>query len=572
MKPALAFAVASAAAGAAGCSRQTLPVGGVMVMMSTDGSLQPQGPYVLRVDVRSPGGGGPYYVAAFDIPTQTRLPTSLAIASNGDPSAAFVIDVSLASPSAGTPIDVRSYEVDNVPTDRVVELDIVFSRTCSPHAEPDGGCPARLTCSPGWGGQCRSSVIEDGSQLPRLGVDAGPFGGIGPTATDAADAGALDGADATLEAETSNDAEAGESADAAIGCPTNARRCYGQTPQACDSTGQWQDDSACDTATAHCVDGQCLPKPPSCHATSASAPINSGVDFQCGRGGASGDCCGTLGVEGGMFFRTDDGGTPGDPASVAGFRLDAYEVTVGRFRNFVNAVVTQSWRPDAGAGTHTHVHGGLGLADAVDGGPPYESGWDPNWNAQVTSSEFDWSTNLQCDLEYSTWTPSSDTNEKLPINCVNWYEAYAFCIWDEGFLPSEAEWTFAAAGGGDRRLYPWGSASPSASQAIYGCSYMVSDAGFCMGLQNIAPVGLTTGMGKWGQWDLAGNMGEWTLDWYSSYETPCLDCAALTGGLRRVTRGGAFDSSLPALRTTARAMEYPTFRLRNVGLRCARSP
>ncbi|MGO9835775.1 MAG: SUMF1/EgtB/PvdO family nonheme iron enzyme [Polyangiaceae bacterium] len=44
------------------------------------------------------------------------------------------------------------------------------------------------------------------------------------------------------------------------------------------------------------------------------------------------------------------------------------------------------------------------------------------------------------------------------IDCVNWYESYTFCIWDGGFLPSEAEWEYAA-GGGSHSLVPCPSAT-----------------------------------------------------------------------------------------------------------------
>jgi len=52
---------------------------------------------------------------------------------------------------------------------------------------------------------------------------------------------------------------------------------------------------------------------------------------------ANHDCCASLPVTGGSFFRGYDGVTDGDtskafPATVSDFRLDRYEVTVGRFR------------------------------------------------------------------------------------------------------------------------------------------------------------------------------------------------------------------------------------------------
>ncbi len=290
-------------------------------------------------------------------------------------------------------------------------------------------------------------------------------------------------------------------------------------------------------------------------------------------GSSSESCCTSLEVPGGTFFRAytnADSGPIGevDPATVSGFRLDKYEVTVGRFRQFVIAWNNgMGYAPAPGSGVHAHLNGGNGLNR--DGGG-YEPGWATAGNGYVLPT----TPNLACDVGYPTWTDPAGTQENLPINCVNWWEAYAFCIWDGAFLPSETEWEYAAAGGNQQREYPWKTALPGTANqyAIYGCDYP-SGSGSCTNVSNIAPVGTATrGEGLWGHLDLAGNVYEWNVDFYATYVDPCTDCAYLTAASNAVVRGGAFSSLQSTLLPPYRYYDAPTTRNVTLGFRCARTP
>jgi formylglycine-generating enzyme required for sulfatase activity len=315
----------------------------------------------------------------------------------------------------------------------------------------------------------------------------------------------------------------------------------------------------------------------------------------CGPGGSGTEsCCASLDVAGGTYYRTyenvGDGGptSEADPATVSGFGLDKYLVTVGRFRQYINYLTGGAGSPPAsGSGIHTHLNGGRGLVDdgqlGDDGGVVYESGWNAaQWNAEIPTgpaAASTWSTNLNCSrLGYETWTPSPGNNENLPINCVNWYEAYAFCIWDGGFLPSEAEWGYAAAGGSQQREYPWGSTDPwlSVNQyAIFDCAYG-NTLDLCTGPTNIAPVGTPAlGAGYWGKLDMTGEVYEWSLDWLNpAYPNPCTDCAVFSydGYPGRVLRGASFAGADGDLLAEIRSEAEPSVGAEFAGLRCARTP
>lgn len=171
----------------------------------------------------------------------------------------------------------------------------------------------------------------------------------------------------------------------------------------------------------------------------------------------------------------------------------------------------------------------------------------------------------------------------LPINCVRWYEAFAFCAWDGGRLPTEAEWNYAAAGGSQQRYYPWSQPPTNteidASYAVYNCQGTGGTDEECF-YSDIRPVGSRSpkGDGLWGQADLAGSMFEWTLDVEGTYPIECYDCVNTVGSPAQVVRGGCWNSTEGKLRAAFRSFSYPSassrspeFRYMDTGFRCARA-
>ncbi len=353
-------------------------------------------------------------------------------------------------------------------------------------------------------------------------------------------------------------------ADAATGVSPIEVSDGGGRPSAPDASSPSGSDTSAEASAEASTDAS-LASPPSC----STGDVGT---ISCGALGDS--CCTSLPVASGAYDRTytntGNGATgQANPATISAFRLDKYDVTVGRFRQFANAVA-DGYLPLQGSGKHTHVNDGRGLANVAAPGS-FETGWVTSDNSNIAPT----TATLMCDPTHATWTDMPGGNENLPINCANWYEAYAFCIWDGGFLPSEAEWEYAAAGGGAEREYPWGTAAPGTANryAIYGCYYPTGTAR-CQGVPNIAPVGTATlGAGLWGQLDLAGEIYQWTLDSEVDYVDPCNDCANLNPGMMlRVRRGGAFGYDETLLHGSVRKGDGATKRDPNYGFRCARTP
>jgi len=153
--------------------------------------------------------------------------------------------------------------------------------------------------------------------------------------------------------------------------------------------------------------------------------------------------------------------------------------------------------------------------------------------------------------------------ENYPVINIKWYQAYNYCLWVGGHLPSEAQWEKSARGS-DGRLYPWGNGFPNRNLANY-----------YWNRNDTTEVGsYPKGVSPYGAMDMTGNVWEWVWDWYGEYDpydtyNPLKD----SNGSERVLRGGGFDDALTGgIRAFDRGYSNPNYAMSTVGFRCVSPP
>lgn len=162
----------------------------------------------------------------------------------------------------------------------------------------------------------------------------------------------------------------------------------------------------------------------------------------------------------------------------------------------------------------------------------------------------------------------STGQEAHPINCLTWFDAAQFAAWVGGRLPSEAEWEFAARGGGADVQWPWGNEAPTcATVALTGPSSGCGPGGTlpaCIRVEgNVPGLGLC---------DMAGNVAEWLQDSYlpDYTDAPSDGSAVVDGTSERVHRGAGWAASAEQATTRLRGHADPNDWDPALGFRVAR--
>jgi len=161
----------------------------------------------------------------------------------------------------------------------------------------------------------------------------------------------------------------------------------------------------------------------------------------------------------------------------------------------------------------------------------------------------------------------------VDVDCATAGDPYA-C---EGYrLPTEAEWEYAARAGEDAAFSNGGDLVDGATSCsgddvelangatVGEVAWFSCNAGDPQPVAQLAP-------NAWGLYDTAGNVWEWTWDWYGGYGGDEQDPSGASSGAARVTRGGAWRSAASTLRAASRGFSQPSGRNELLGFRVSRS-
>lgn len=257
-------------------------------------------------------------------------------------------------------------------------------------------------------------------------------------------------------------------------------------------------------------------------------------------------------IPGGKFLMGSDNFYPEEKpvheVTVDGFWMDKYEVTNEQYEKFVNETgyVTVAERPLDPVDYPT-----VDPALLVPGALIFQKTKGPvnlndyhNWWRWVPGTCWDHPKGPDSSIK---------GREKYPVVHIAYEDAEAYCKWIGKELPSEAEWEFAARGGLDGMNFTWGQMdlqlqTPLANtwQGEFPYQNLLIDE-----YEGSSPVGSFPSNG-YGLFDMAGNVWEWTSDWYVAHLDDSANefksCCTPAVNPRVTSPGGSYDVRQPQIK------------------------
>jgi formylglycine-generating enzyme required for sulfatase activity len=258
-----------------------------------------------------------------------------------------------------------------------------------------------------------------------------------------------------------------------------------------------------------------------------------------------------------------DGEGPVRSVNLSPFSIDTMPVTNAQFAEFIKDTkyVTEAERYNWSFVFWAHipqVSFDQLVADTVAGAPWWCKVFGAKWN--------------------SPEGPGSQIEDRqdYPVVHVAYTDAAAYAAWAGKQLPTEAEWEYAARGGLEQKLFPWGDDLEPNGQHLCNVwqGQFPSKDTAADGYAGASPVQAFPPNG-YGLYSMTGNVWEWTQDWFTATHPKheVLNPRGPKYGTDKVTKGGSFlchASYCNRYRVAARTKNTPDSSTSNIGFRCVR--